>query len=989
MNYTPPAAYSLTGAYPVGVRAGDTDNELNSFFASQDNPTSLNPLVIGAAANGGGTALTNFTAVGNPYFFNFRVGPSAPVVTLNNIPVTGCCRPNFSRTVCVGAVVNMAFPGVPGATPYVSSNTGIFTVNNTGQITAISAGVATLTYNAASGCQTVVTITVSNCGQLSDCNCTDKIYLNDTGLNQVEKFSVTSSNGALTMIGNPWLDNIKAPHGIGSDLNGNVYVGEVDFATPSLNIQKLNCQGQKLDAIPLTPPIDNMIDNGFSFNHFTIGNYLYVNLYSLDPSAVPPYDFSKVTTQGEVAIYDVCTGVKVGCQSSAYMWGFTKGNDGYWYGTSSFSNTTTRVVRGPLDPATFTTGTCNPVVEDWIVEGIDFPDLPTNTRFQGITTDDEGNIYVVASGGGGFQPPSTIYKFSPSKVLLATSLTDSNIESNVSDGLNWAGARGIIWSPNSGKLYVSTIDDCIAAFNTSDLSYDPVASNHTPAPAGSFAKGIGITTECCPIPANALFDVVLCNVPVGTPYFFQDLVSACPGALCEGTWLANPGSVSGVTLDACNVTATTTAAEACGTLTLSSRGAQLNSTCGPFDLTVRFSIENIVAPVLGNPIAVACNGDPAEIPVTTVASATGAISYQWQQNTDGCNGTFSDIPGATAATYNPPAGAMANTYYRVITSVPGCIGALCRDTSNCVLQSVTPISLTNPQGTQTICVGETGTALSVQTDQNAANSIRFVRFGSDQTLNNAAPTVAESNTVYTMGTTIGTVTPAGASAPYTATLPVATANLAGLAAGTYYFYAVVEPDLGTSDCQPLQEIIVTVDPAASITVNSPVPACEGATVDLANFATPLAGTALTFHTTQADADAGTNALVNTTVVASNTTYYARATTSLGCYATAPIVVVVEENPDLVLVNGVACPNASVDLNTLVTDADGGTLSFYSTLANAQAGTNALPSSTVTLGTNAANYFVRSTTANGCFTVGQITLSKSAPVCGVILTSGPN
>jgi Ig-like domain CHU_C associated len=75
-----------------------------------------------------------------------------------------------------------------------------------------------------------------------------------------------------------------------------------------------------------------------------------------------------------------------------------------------------------------------------------------------------------------------------------------------------------------------------------------------------------------------------------------------------------------------------------------------------------------------------------------------------------------------------------------------------------------------------------------------------------------------------------------------------------------------------------------------------------------------------------------------------------------------------------------CAGSSVNLATLVTST--GTLSFYTNRTDAQNGTNALPSGTVTTAV-ATNYYVRSINAQGCFSVAEITVLMSAPVCGII------
>jgi hypothetical protein len=147
---------------------------------------------------------------------------------------------------------------------------------------------------------------------------------------------------------------------------------------------------------------------------------------------------------------------------------------------------------------------------------------------------------------------------------------------------------------------------------------------------------------------------------------------------------------------------------------------------------------------------------------------------------------------------------------------------------------------------------------------------------------------------------------------------------------------------------------------------------------------------LTFHSSQADATAGTNALVNTTVAPiASTRYYVRSTTGAGnCYSTAAIDVTVVSQPVLKGITGVICRGAKIDLSTLVTASGGGTLSYYATLENAQAGINALPSSTVAP-VSPTNYYVRSVISNGCFSTLELKVTIPSQACGVIQVTGPN
>lgn len=85
--------------------------------------------------------------------------PTVANMTLNNLP-----SPTISGNapVCVSATVQLTGSGTPNATtPWSSSNAGVATVSNTGLVTGVSGGTATITYTTTSGCQTTVVVTVN------------------------------------------------------------------------------------------------------------------------------------------------------------------------------------------------------------------------------------------------------------------------------------------------------------------------------------------------------------------------------------------------------------------------------------------------------------------------------------------------------------------------------------------------------------------------------------------------------------------------------------------------------------------------------------------------------------------------------------------------------------------------------------------------------------------------------------------------------------
>ncbi len=194
-------------------------------------------------------------------------------------------------------------------------------------------------------------------------------------------------------------------------------------------------------------------------------------------------------------------------------------------------------------------------------------------------------------------------------------------------------------------------------------------------------------------------------------------------------------------------------------------------------------------------------------------------------------------------------------------------------------------TITNPSATQTICSGGTGSNITVNTSTNAASSIRFVKFTTDQ-MAGATPTATEAANIYA-GTVISTVTPTGGSSPYTATYVFNAADFPS-SNNTYYVYAILNPDQGTT-CRPTQEIIINVNNVTGGTVGSDQTVCSGG--DPAAFTVSVASTGsgtLSYQWQSSTTSCGagfsnislaTGATYDAPSGLTQTTYYRRVTTS--------------------------------------------------------------------------------------------------------------
>lgn len=187
-------------------------------------------------------------------------------------------------------------------------------------------------------------------------------------------------------------------------------------------------------------------------------------------------------------------------------------------------------------------------------------------------------------------------------------------------------------------------------------------------------------------------------------------------------------------------------------------------------------------------------------------------------------------------------------------------------------------TITIPSADQTLCVGTAGADITVQTDQNTASSITFVRFSSQQT---------GTSMYLNGGTVLSTVTPTGSSSPYTATLTTAAASWSTVAAGTYYVYAILNPTPSSASCRPYQEIKVVVNPAPTPpTVVSPVMnPCPTTTVNLNNISAALtpsvSGGVFEWHVSNSSG----SALVSNPTTVGAGTYYLFEKSPNSCYST--------------------------------------------------------------------------------------------------------
>ncbi|MEM6318183.1 MAG: GEVED domain-containing protein, partial [Bacteroidota bacterium] len=533
-------------------------------------------------------------------------------------------------------------------------------------------------YNGANDCFTDEVVTMNEQTCIVSCNCKEYIYLNEPQIGSVLKFEVSGlSNFPLTEVvgtngGTPpnqhWypgnnVSELPAPHGIATDLNGNLYIGDEG---EDANIRRLNCDGQLLD----TAADPAVTHTGFSQNMFSIDNTLYVN-----------------TDEGPTA-YDLCTGNIIGqvCLNDAPAGGFGKTSNLWGLSYNSVTEmvyVTSRLfeshvwvfTRTELEASVAdTTGTMciDPLISesatvdvDNIMVGDQF--LPAHDAgYFGIVGDNIGNFYVVHSSLDndvvpGSTPQNRILKYNTSGAFQAASIAGSNVADGDPSN-NFQLTAGITWSEETNYLFIANLTDvgivdCITAFDAATMTSLGTAVPNPNLPGNNGAKAIGILKECCPVNLpNAFERTIACGSPGETFFLNEEAFDNCDGIVCGSSW--TPVSLDGATFEPCNNSVTVTG-PGCSVFTLDI-GAVSSTNCPAQNATFTICFENETTTFTPTVAEGTCtNGTPnndATIALTAVingdeagiiagADYTGGPTYGANSNIDvsSGSGTFTNL----------------------------------------------------------------------------------------------------------------------------------------------------------------------------------------------------------------------------------------------------------------------------------------------------------------------------------------------------------
>jgi gliding motility-associated-like protein len=356
--------------------------------------------------------------------------------------------------------------------------------------------------------------------------------------------------------------------------------------------------------------------------------------------------------------------------------------------------------------------------------------------------------------------------------------------------------------------------------------------------------------------------------------------------------------------------------------------------------------------VIGSAQTICSGGDPAVINTTTPASGAGSLSYQWQSSTTNTPAGFSNIPGATGTSYDPPSGLTVTTYYQLVVS--GLLnGQTCAAITAPVTVNVNNITPGIIAANQTICSGG-NPAIINQTTSAIGSGILTYTWQSSTT----SPTTGFSDI---SGATGSTYDPP-----------------AGLAQTTYYQLITTSTSALVACSSSTNVVTVTINNVTASTISANQTICSGGNPDPFSVTTAATGSGTLNYQWQSSttsASAGfsniggaTSATYDPPPGLTSTTYYQVITTSV--------------------LNGVSCSAASNVVTVNVNNVSAGTIGNNQTVCS---GGNPIAFVNLTLpsGAGALSYQWQSSTtgpSSGYSTIASATASTYDPPAGLTQTT---
>src|SRR5579871_2236757 len=640
VNPTP----TITGTLTVCV--GSTTQ-----LTGSGTPAAVNPWVSGttAVATVSNTGLVTAVAPGTSVitFTNNSGCKTTATVTVNAKPtITG------TLTVCVGSTTQLTGSGVAAAiNPWVSGNTGVATVSNTGLVTGVAGGTSVITYTNNNGCTVNATVTVNALptitGTLSVC---------------VGKTTQLTGSGTAAAI-NPWVSGTTSVATVSN-------TGLVTAVGPGTTIITYTNNNGCANTVTVTVNANPTITGTLTV---CVGNTTQLT-GSGTPAAVNPW-ISGTTGVATVSNTGLVTGVGVGTSVITYT------NSSGCTATATVTVTSAPTITGTLTVCTGSTtqltGSGTPAATSpWVSASPGVATVSNTGLVSGLTG---GTSIITYTNNNGCSVSVTVTVNTAPTVTTGGPYSVCAGGSVTLAGTIGGGATSSLWSAPTGTF--SNANSLTSTYSPSIASGNVTLTLTSNAPAG-----------CSPATATVLVIVKAANTagaPSSNPTLcintaLTNITIATTGATGIGaatglpagvtaTWAANTITISG-TPSAAGVftysiplTGGCGAVNATGTITVTAANTAGAPSSNP-TLCINTALTNITIATTGATGIGAATGLPAGVTATWAANtititgtptAAGTFNYTIPL-TGGCGAatatgtiTVNDLNTAGAPSSNP------------------------------------------------------------------------------------------------------------------------------------------------------------------------------------------------------------------------------------------------------------------------------------------------------------------------------------------------